>query len=129
VNQPRAVFKCVRKRRKEPVAAEAKFLIDPYLEWAKEENIPMIDDFGVDLLTVEIEPWARMEAGDVAIVHNNCVHQHFNRNLNKPARALVLKTKPMFMFMNMLFQQTVEPRPKEPTPEGVGFVPRGEGDA
>ncbi len=46
------------------------------------------------------------QAGDVAIVHNNCVHQHFNASPDKPARALVIKTKPMFMFMNMLFQQT-----------------------
>jgi len=49
-------------------------------------------------------------------VHNNCVHQHFNASPDKPARALVLKTKPMFMFMNMLFQQLVEPRPTEPAP-------------
>ena len=27
------------------------------------------------------------EAGDAAIVHNNCVHQHFNRSTEKPARA------------------------------------------
>ena len=37
------------------------------------------------------------KAGDVAIVHNNCVHQHFNASPTKPARALVMKTKPMFM--------------------------------
>jgi hypothetical protein len=30
--------------------------------------------------------------------------------------------------MNMLFQKTVMPRKTEPTPEGVGFVPREEGD-
>lgn len=68
------------------------------------------------------------EAGDVAIVHNNCVHQHFNADKNRPARALVIKTKPMYMFMNMLFQKTVEPRPTEPTPEGAGFEAREEGD-
>jgi quercetin dioxygenase-like cupin family protein len=56
------------------------------------------------------------KAGDVAIVHNNCVHQHFNASKDKPARALVIKTKPMYMFMNMLFQQLVEPRPTEPAP-------------
>src|SRR5687768_7108583 len=65
------------------------------------------------------------QAGDVAIVHNNCVHQHFNGDPLKPARALVLKTKPMFMFMNMLFQQSVIPRPKEAaTPAGEGYLPR-----
>jgi quercetin dioxygenase-like cupin family protein len=65
------------------------------------------------------------KAGDIAIVHNNCVHQHFNASPDKPARALVMKPKPLIMFMNLLFQQTVIPRPKEPaTPAGVGFVPR-----
>jgi hypothetical protein len=57
-------------------------------------------------------------------VHNNCVHQHFNADPSKPARALVIKTKPMFMFMNMLFQQLVEPRPSKPTKEGEGFEVR-----
>jgi quercetin dioxygenase-like cupin family protein len=66
------------------------------------------------------------KAGDVVIVPNNCVHQHSNADAERPARALVIKTKPMYMFMNMLFQQQVEPRPKEPTPEGVGFEPREE---
>ena len=63
-------------------------------------------------------------AGDVAIVHMNCVHQHFNADPVKPARALVLKPKPMVLFMNLMFQQTVIPRPKEATPEGAGFEPR-----
>jgi len=64
------------------------------------------------------------KAGDVAIVHNNCVHQHFNASKDKPARALVIKTKPMYMFMNMLFQKSVIPRPTEPAAGGVGFEPR-----
>ena len=64
------------------------------------------------------------QAGDVAIVHNNCVHQHFNASPDKPARALVIKTKPMFMFMNMLFQQLVEPRPKTPAPGAEGYEVR-----
>jgi len=63
-------------------------------------------------------------AGDVAIVHNNCVHQHFNADPVKPARALVLKTKPMYMFMNMLFQHLVEARPTEPAPGGRDFQAR-----
>ena len=35
-----------------------------------------------------------------------------------------IKPKPMVMFMNLLFQKSVIPRPTEPTPEGKGFVPR-----
>lgn len=65
-------------------------------------------------------------AGDIAIVHNNCVHQHFNASDTKPARALVLKTKPMFVFMNMLFQKTVQPRETVPASGGEGFEVREE---
>ena len=64
------------------------------------------------------------KAGDVAIVHNNCVHQHFNASNTKPARALVIKTKPMYLFMNMLFQKTVEPRHTKPAPGGENFSAR-----
>ena len=64
------------------------------------------------------------KAGDVAIVHMNCVHQHFNASMEKPARALVMKPKPLIMFMNMLFQQLVEPRPTEPAPGGKNFRAR-----
>jgi quercetin dioxygenase-like cupin family protein len=66
------------------------------------------------------------KAGDIAIVHNNCVHQHFNASDTKPARALVLKTKPMYLFMNMLFQKTVEKRSDELPPGAVGFEVREE---
>jgi len=66
------------------------------------------------------------EAGDAAIVHNNCVHQHFNRNPDRPARALVMKTKPMYVFMNMLFQKMIEKTPKDPSPTQGDFMPREE---
>jgi len=35
----------------------------------------------------------------------------------------VLKTKPMYMFLNMLFQHLVEPRPTEPAPAGRASRP------
>jgi gentisate 1,2-dioxygenase len=69
------------------------------------------------------------EAGDIVVVHNNCVHQHSNRSQTKPARTLVMKTKPMYMFMNMLFQKRLKDSPKEPTPGGVGYVPRKDSTA
>jgi len=40
----------------------------------------------------------------------------------KPARCLVMKTKPMYLFMNMLFQRTIVPFSREPSATGVGFV-------
>ena len=60
----------------------------------------------------------------MVIVHNNCVHQHFNASEREPARSLVLKTKPMYLFMNMLFQHTVEREEKNPSPTQGNFVPR-----
>jgi len=64
------------------------------------------------------------EAGDVVIVHNNCVHQHFNRSTDKPARTLVMKSKPMYLFMNMLFQRSIKKQSRDIHPNAAGFVPR-----
>jgi len=60
-------------------------------------------------------------AGDVAIVHMNCVHQHFNADPVKPARALVLKPKPMVLFMNLMFQQTRHPAAEGSHARGRGL--------
>jgi mannose-6-phosphate isomerase-like protein (cupin superfamily) len=64
------------------------------------------------------------DAGDIVIVHNNCVHQHFNRSTDRPARALVMKSKPMYLFMNMLFQRSIKKQSREIHPNAIGFVPR-----
>jgi gentisate 1,2-dioxygenase len=42
--------------------SETRFLIDTYLEWVKREGIPVVEDFGIDLFSVEVKPWARMGA-------------------------------------------------------------------
>ena len=39
--------------------SEVRFLTNPYLQWANGEGIPIVEDFGVDLLAVETAPWAR----------------------------------------------------------------------
>ena len=83
----------------------------------------ILDDKGYEIHDGVRYDW---QAGDVVVVHNNCVHQHFNASPDKPARALVLKTKPMYLFMNMLFQKMVEYRPTEPAPGGEHFHPREE---
>ena len=41
---------------------EPKFLVDSYLEWVQREGLPVVEDFGVDLLAVETAPWARLGA-------------------------------------------------------------------
>ena len=50
--------------------AEAKFLLDPYLDWTKREGIPIHEDFGVDLLAAETRRWPRLGDGcKAAFVH------------------------------------------------------------
>ncbi|MEE9196079.1 MAG: hypothetical protein V3U44_09575 [Alphaproteobacteria bacterium] len=48
--------------------ADEKFLVEPYLDWSKAEGIPIVEDFGVDMKTVETKPWAR-HGVDGAFVH------------------------------------------------------------
>jgi mannose-6-phosphate isomerase-like protein (cupin superfamily) len=49
---------------------QAKFLLDPYLDWSKKEGPPIHEDFGVDLLAAETGPWPRLGDGcKAAFVH------------------------------------------------------------
>lgn len=54
------------------------------------------------------------EAGDIVVVNNACVHQHFNADPDRPARAIIIKSKPLLLFMNMVMQEEVERQPKTP---------------
>ncbi len=63
------------------------------------------------------------EAGDVLVVENGCVHQHFNTSDNEEMIVLVMKAKPLFLFMHMIFQKTVKLPPKEPTPGQEEYAP------
>ena len=56
------------------------------------------------------------EAGDIIIVENGCVHQHFNASDTEDLVCLVMKAKPLFLFMHMLFQKVAKYPPKEPVP-------------
>ena len=40
--------------------SQPRFLVDTYQEWAVREGIPILEDFGIDLLAVEAAPWPRM---------------------------------------------------------------------
>ncbi|HLG72698.1 MAG TPA: hypothetical protein VK009_19950 [Chloroflexota bacterium] len=40
--------------------AETRFLVDTYQEFIQKEGIPIVEDFGIDLLAVETKPWPRM---------------------------------------------------------------------
>ena len=47
---------------------ERKFLLDPYLDWAEAEGVPIHEDFAVDMLTMDTAPWERFGV-DGALVH------------------------------------------------------------
>lgn len=40
--------------------AEPRYLIDSYLDWVAGEGVPVLEDFGFNLLEVETAAWARM---------------------------------------------------------------------
>ena len=63
------------------------------------------------------------EAGDMLIVPNGVVHQHFNDGDDEEMVVLIMKAKPLFLFMHMLFQKTVELPPKTPTPGHEEYEP------
>jgi quercetin dioxygenase-like cupin family protein len=65
-------------------------------------------------------PW---EAGDALIVESACVHQHFNDDPDEEAVTVVMKAKPLFLFMHMLFQSVVEYPPKEGTAKQMAYIP------
>ena len=60
------------------------------------------------------------KAGDVMIVENGCVHQHFNDDPEGEAIVLVFKAKPLCLFMHLMFQKIVEYPPRTGF---EGFVP------
>jgi len=45
-----------------------KYMVDPYLDWAKAQAVPIYEDFGLDLPALETRPWPRFGV-DGAIVH------------------------------------------------------------
>ena len=73
------------------------------------------------------QPFERVQPRTLHLGRHSVAHTWIRCELHtKPARALVLKTKPMFVFMNMLFQKTVIPRETTPAPGGEDFVVREE---
>ncbi len=63
------------------------------------------------------------EAGDAMVVENACVHQHFSDDPDEETIVLIMKAKPLFLFMHLIFQQLVEWPPKEPVPGQENYVP------
>ena len=44
-------------------AANLRYLVDSYLDWAARQDIPIVEGVAVDLNTVETAPWSRLGAG------------------------------------------------------------------
>lgn len=63
------------------------------------------------------------EAGDALIVENGCVHQHFSDDKDDECIVLIMKAKPLFLFMHMIFQKVVNYPPKEPAPGQENYLP------
>jgi quercetin dioxygenase-like cupin family protein len=63
------------------------------------------------------------EAGDCMMVENGCVHQHFNADPEEEFIVLVMKAKPLFLFMHMVFQKSVKMPPGEPIPGQENYGP------
>ena len=62
-------------------------------------------------------------AGDLVLIHGGCVHQHFNADPDKPARGIIIKGKPLYMFLNLIYQAFVEKAPKDPVPGWEDYQP------
>jgi gentisate 1,2-dioxygenase len=63
------------------------------------------------------------QAGDAMIVENGCVHQHFNDDPKNDAVVLIMKAKPLFLFMHMIFQKMVQYPPTTPPPGAENYRP------
>jgi len=63
------------------------------------------------------------QAGDVLMVENGCVHQHFNHSKDEDLVVVVMKAKPLFLFMHMVFQKTVKLPPSEALPGMEDYAP------
>jgi mannose-6-phosphate isomerase-like protein (cupin superfamily) len=51
-------------------AKDLRYLIDSYLVWAAQQNIPLVEGVAADLAAIEIAPWSRLGGGvRAAFVH------------------------------------------------------------
>jgi len=63
------------------------------------------------------------QAGDAVVIRNGCVHQHFNASPDKPTKVLIMKSKPLFIFFNLLFQKNLKFPPDKSIQGGKDFEP------
>lgn len=80
----------------------------------------VLNGVGYDIHDGERTDW---RAGDCLIVPPGVVHQHFNASDDEPARVLVIKSKPLYNFAGLNFQEFVELAPKTAAPGWEEFHP------
>ena len=80
----------------------------------------VLNGVGYDVHDGEQIDW---KAGDLLIVPPGTVHQHFNASDDGPARMLVIKSKPIYNFANLNYQEFVEKAPDTAAPGWEDFHP------
>lgn len=80
----------------------------------------VLNGVGYDIHDGERVDW---RAGDLFVVPPGTVHQHFNALDDRPARVLIVKSKPLYNFANLNYQEFVEKAPEDPIPGWEDFEP------
>ncbi|MBI4529771.1 MAG: cupin domain-containing protein [Deltaproteobacteria bacterium] len=80
----------------------------------------ILEGHGHDIHDGERIDW---QAGDVVLIPGSCVHQHFNGDPHRPARAMAIKAKPLYLLLGLTLQYDVLGKPKEHSATSAGFQP------
>ncbi|MFB6097316.1 MAG: cupin domain-containing protein [Haloferacaceae archaeon] len=63
------------------------------------------------------------EPGDLALIHGGCAHKHYSADPDNPARVLIIKNKPMYLFLHLIDQQYITKAPQEPAEGWEDYEP------
>ncbi len=85
-----------------------------------EALVYILEGKGFEVHDGKVYEW---NAGDLVLIHGGCVHQHFNADPDKPARGLIIKSKPLYIFLNLIYQERIEGPPKIPIPGWEKYRP------
>lgn len=121
---PRTYNKWLVTPKRDPVQS-LQIHMESYSPGAKSENHGHQNEAAFYILQgrgYEIHDQRRYDwqAGDLAIVHSSCLHQHFNLSDTEPFTVLIFKTKPLHFMHHLMFQKELEPLPQTPN---VGYRP------
>ena len=69
------------------------------------------------------------EPGDLALIHGGCAHKHYSADPDNPARALIIKAKPLYLFLHLIDQQYISKAPRDPVRGWEDYEPEEFGSA